>query len=78
MIWAALIPAWLKRAAAWLLAGLVAFAGVWRLAKRDERQAAKLDAAQDTIQAHEARNEVETRVDADPDPKRRLHDDWSR
>ncbi len=78
MIWAALIPAWLKQAVAWLLAGLVAFAGVWGLAKRSERRAAKLDTAKETIKAHEDRDEVEADVAADLDPRKRLRDDWSR
>lgn len=48
MIWA-IIPGPIKRALAWLLAGLVAFAGVWGLAKRDARRGAALDAAKGYI-----------------------------
>ena len=77
MIWA-IIPGPIKRALAWLLAGLVAFAGVWGLARRDARRGAALDAAKDTIKAHEVRNEVEDDVDRDADPKQRLRDKWGR
>ena len=45
MIWA-LIPGPIKRAVAWLLAGLVAFAGVWGMAKREQRQQTALEAAE--------------------------------
>ena len=53
MIWAALIPGWLKRAAGWALAGLVAFAGIWGMAKRDARRGAALGAAKDHIKTRE-------------------------
>ena len=60
------------------LAGAVGMLALWFGGRRSAKQAAKLDAANETIEAHEVRNEVETRVDADPDPKRRLHDKWGR
>ena len=59
MIWA-LIPAWLKRAVAWLLAGLVAFAGIWGLAKRDARREAKTETLQDEVQAHDRITNADT------------------
>lgn len=78
MIWAAIVPAWLKRAMAWAVAGLVAFVGIWGLAKRDARRGVALDAAKDTIKAHEVRNEVEADIDGGADPKQRLRDGWGR
>lgn len=57
-----MIPSPVKRFMAWLLAGLVAFAGVWGLAKRDARQKAALDAARDHIKTtermHNAANDL--------------------
>lgn len=44
MIWL-LIPRWLKRAVAWLLAGLAAVWGIIAATKRSDRQKAKLEAA---------------------------------
>jgi hypothetical protein len=76
VIWA-IIPAPIKRAVAWLLAGLVAFAGIWGLAKRDARRGAALDVAKDTIEALETRNEIDDDVAASPDPRQRLRD-WQR
>lgn len=45
MIWA-LIPAPVKRAVAWLIAGLAAFWAIRAGAKRDARRGAALDAAE--------------------------------
>ena len=44
MIWA-FIPAWLRRAVAWALAGLVAIGGAWAIGRRDGATAAKTKAA---------------------------------
>ena len=77
MIWA-IIPGPVKRALAWLLAGLGVVAGIWCLAKRDARRGAALDAAKDTIKSHEVRNDVEADIDRDADPKQRLRDAWRR
>lgn len=77
MIWA-MFPAPIKRAMAWLLAGLVAFAGIWGMAKRDARRGAALDAAKDTIKAHEVRDEIDDDVAGSPDPRQRLRDEWKR
>ena len=40
MIWA-IVPAWLKRAVAWVLAGLVAIGGAWAVGRRGGAVAAK-------------------------------------
>lgn len=45
MIWA-ILPAWLKRAVAWALAGLVAIGGAWAVGRRDGRGDAKTKAAE--------------------------------
>jgi hypothetical protein len=59
MIWA-IIPGPVKRAMAWLLAGLGVVAGVWGLAKRDARRGAALDAAEGYI---ETRKEIDDATD---------------
>lgn len=75
MIWAALIPAWLKRAAGWLVAGLVAFAGIWGLAKRDARRGADLDAAKQEMKAHDRINKADVGAGlSDGDRVKRLRD----
>lgn len=74
MIWAALIPAWLKRAAGWAVAGLVAVACVWGLAKRDARRGAKLDAARDNIKTRERMDDATRDLPDDTDQLR----DWLR
>ncbi len=45
MIWA-IIPAWLKRAAAWVMAGFAAFWAIWFAAKREQRAETALEAAE--------------------------------
>jgi hypothetical protein len=60
------------------LAGAVGLLAVWFGGRRSAKTAAKLDAAKETIKAHEERNEVEADVAADPDPRKRLRSDWSR
>jgi hypothetical protein len=78
MIWAALAPAWIKRALAWAVAGLVVFAGVLGLAKRDARRGVALDAARDAVKQHEVRNDIEAGIDSGADPKQRLRSKWTR
>jgi len=72
MIWA-LIPGPIKRALAWLLAGLVAFAGVWGMAKRDSRRETALEAAERYAKTRKRMDDVETGTD---DPA--LLRDWLR
>ena len=74
----ALIPGPVKRAVAWLLAGLAVLWAAWGLGRRDARQKAALDAAQGANKSHEVRNEVETDVDRIADPKQRLRSAWRR
>lgn len=71
MIWA-LIPGPIKRALAWLVAGLVAFAGVWGLVRRDVRREAALEAAE---QYRETRERID-HADSPSDPD--LARDWLR
>ena len=70
MIWA-LIPGPIKRAVAWLLAGLVAFAGVWGVAKRDARRETALAAAERIAAAEIKRGKIEDDIDQDTDLVRR-------
>ena len=70
MIWA-IIPAPIKRALAWLLAGLVAFAGVWGMAKRDARRETALEAAERISAAEIKRGKIEDDIDQDTDLVRR-------
>jgi hypothetical protein len=62
MTW--LIPAWLKRAVAGLVAGVVLLWGVWAMGKRDGTQAGKIRAAQkaadDLTKAKAVRDEVDS------------------
>jgi hypothetical protein len=75
VIWAALIPAWLKRAAGWLVAGLAAVAGIWGLSKRDARRGAALDAAKQEMKAHERINKADVGAGlSDSDRVKRLRD----
>ena len=70
MIWA-LIPGPIKRAVAWLLAGLVAFAGVLGMAKRDARRETALAAAERIAAAEIKRGKIENDIDQDTDIVRR-------
>ena len=70
MIWA-IIPGPVKRALAWLLAGLVAVAGVWGMAKRDARRETALEAAERIAAAEIKRGKIEDDIDQDTDLVRR-------
>ena len=63
MIWA-LIPAWLKRAVACALAGIVAVAAAWLTGRRNGAQAAKTKAAiksaDDLQKAKDTRDEIDS------------------
>ena len=78
MIWA-LIPAWLKRAVAWALAGLVAIGGAWAIGRRDGATAARNKAVQKRLdemqKAKDTRDEVDS-ISGD-DVSGRLHK-WNR
>lgn len=54
-----LVPSWLKRAAAWTVAGTVAVLGIFMAGKRDARQAAKK-------QELEANVKTRKKIDAAP------------
>jgi hypothetical protein len=62
MTW--LIPSWVKRAVAGLVAGAVLLWGAWVMGKRDGTQAGKIRAAQkaadDLTKAKDARDEVDS------------------
>jgi len=62
MTW--LIPSWVKRAVAGLVAGAVLIWGAWVMGKRDGTQAGKIRAAQkaadDLTKAKAVRDEVDT------------------
>ena len=70
MIWA-IIPGPVKRALGWLLAGLVAFAGVWGMAKREARRETALEAAERIANAEIKRGKIEDDIDQDRDLVRR-------
>ena len=59
MIWA-IIPAWLKRGVAWLLAGFAAFWAIWFAAKREQRAETALEAAERYAKTREKMDEVDT------------------
>ena len=60
------------------LAGAVGMLAVWLGGKRSAKQAAKLDAAKDTIKAYEVRNEIDRNAADDADPKRGLRENCGR
>ena len=64
MIWA-IIPGWVKRAVAWLLAGLAAVWGIIAATKRSERQKAKLEDAAEYQRTMKEMGRVE--IDDSPD-----------
>ena len=70
MIWAT-IPAPIRRALAWAVAGLVALLGVWGLAKRDARRKTALEAAERYAKAEIKRGKIEDDIDQDTDLVRR-------
>lgn len=70
MIWA-LIPGPIKRAVAWLLAGLVAVWAIRRGAKREARTEAALEAAERIAAAEVKRGKIEDAIDQDTDLVRR-------
>ena len=76
MIW--LIPGPIRRALAWVVAGLVALWAIRATAKREARAEAALRAANERNECHEIRNEVENRVAADHDARERLRQQWQR
>lgn len=59
MIWA-IIPAWLKRGVAWLLAGFAAFWAIWFAAKREQRAETALEAAERYAKTLEKMDAVDT------------------
>ena len=77
MIWA-LVPAPIRRALAWAMAGLAAFWAVRISAKRQARLEADLRAANERAKRHEIRDEVENRIASDNDAAERLRGQWER
>ena len=63
MIWA-LIPGPIKRAVAWLIAGLAAFWAIRAGAKRDALAEAALDATNAIIETHERIDHADTGIGA--------------
>jgi hypothetical protein len=74
MIWA-LIPAPIKRALAWAVAGLVTVLAIFGLAKRDARRGAALDAAQDYKTTRERIDHANDGIDSNDSDKLR---EWLR
>jgi hypothetical protein len=70
MIWA-LIPASIRRALAWLAAGLVAIGGAWLAGRRNGAVRADLQAARANDKAHERMNNAEMGADLDDDSRRK-------
>jgi hypothetical protein len=74
----ALIPAPIRRALAWAVAGLAALWAIRAGAKREARAETALRAANDKVKAHELRDEVENRIADRRDAHERLRSDWQR
>ena len=64
MIWA-LIPAWLRQALAWAVAGMVAIGGAWAIGRRDGTTAAKTKAAEKAAETYRATSEAMRNADVD-------------
>ena len=62
MIWA-IIPAWLKRAVAWAVAGIVVICGAWAIGRRDGATAAKSKAEQKAAESYRATSEAMLNAD---------------
>lgn len=62
-----LVPAWLKRAAAWAVAGAVAVLGIFMAGKREARQAAKKATLEGTVKAMKDRERIDHEIDQDTD-----------
>ena len=60
------------------LAGLAALVGAWVAGRRSGAVRAENKGLRDTVEAHEVRNEVDNRIAAERDARKRLHDDWGR
>ena len=60
------------------LAGLAALVGAWVAGRRSGAVRAENKGLRDTVEAHEFRNEVDNRIAAERDARKRLHDDWGR
>jgi len=67
MIWMALIPAWLKRAVAGLLAGAAIIGGAFLAGRRNARQAAKIKALEAKDKARTTREAIEDEIHNDTD-----------
>lgn len=74
MIWA-MIPGWLKRAVAWLAAGLGALWLAWRAGKREARAESALEAAETHAKTMERIQDADVGLGAtDADRIERLRD----
>jgi len=75
MIWASLIPAPVRRALAWLLAGLAAVLAIRAGAKREARAETALEAAERYAKTRKAIDDAETGIGAsDVERIKRLSD----
>jgi hypothetical protein len=72
MIWRALLGVFSN-----LLLSVTALAASWFGGRKSAQTDAKLEEAEDAIQGHVLRNEVENRIARDRDAKQRLRDKWS-
>lgn len=70
MIWA-IIPGWLKRALAWLVAGLGIIWAAWLAGKREARRETALEAAERIAKAEIKRGRIDDGIDQDTDLVRR-------
>ena len=60
------------------LATLLGAIGLYAKGRADAKAAAKLEAAFDTLDAYEVRNEVDNRIARERLARERLHDRWQR
>ena len=66
---------------AWLAWGgiiIAALSAMWFGGRKSAKTDAKVETMKDEVQGYEVRNEVDNRVAAERDAKRKLHDSWGR
>jgi hypothetical protein len=66
-----------RKVLAWAAGAVVLLGGTWLAGRRDAKQDHKIETLEAEAEAHDTRNEVENRIAADRDAKRRLHDEWA-
>ena len=78
MIWADITSIIPGEAIAAFVGAVMALVAAWISGRRSGAVRAKNRALQDEVKGHEIRNEVDNRIAAERDARKRLSDDWGR